>query len=249
MSFKGDIFLITLAGIIGSGKSSLTELLSKELGSKAFFEPVSDNPVLPLFYKGNELAAKKRQAGQADATNPYAYLLQTFFLNRRFKMMKEALASHNAILDRSIYEDAMFMKMNTDMGNATDIEYEIYQELLDNMLTELTQINQDTTSDLTVFIKVSYETMLKRIEKRGREYEQISSDPSLVEYYQRLLKYYDQWEKNYQASPLLIINGDQYDFVENETDRNFVLDLIESKLVELGQLSQDEFLQLQQKRA
>ena len=249
MSFKGDIFLITLAGIIGSGKSSLTELLSKELGSKAFFEPVSDNPVLPLFYKGNELAAKKRQAGQADATNPYAYLLQTFFLNRRFKMMKEALASHNAILDRSIYEDAMFMKMNTDMGNATDIEYEIYQELLDNMLTELTQINQDTTSDLTVFIKVSYETMLKRIEKRGREYEQISSDPSLVEYYQRLLKYYDQWEKNYQASPLLVINGDQYDFVENETDRNFVLDLIESKLVELGQLSQDEFLQLQQKRA
>jgi len=249
MSFKGDIFLITLAGIIGSGKSSLTELLSKELGSKAFFEPVSDNPVLPLFYKGNELAAKKRQAGQADATNPYAYLLQTFFLNRRFKMMKEALASHNAILDRSIYEDAMFMKMNTDMGNATDIEYEIYQELLDNMLTELTQINQDTTSDLTVFIKVSYETMLKRIEKRGREYEQISSDPSLVDYYQRLLKYYDQWEKNYQASPLLVINGDQYDFVENETDRNFVLDLIESKLVELGQLSQDEFLQLQQKRA
>ena len=249
MSFKGDIFLITLAGIIGSGKSSLTELLSKELGSKAFFEPVSDNPVLPLFYKGNELAAKKRQAGQADATNPYAYLLQTFFLNRRFKMMKEALASHNAILDRSIYEDAMFMKMNTDMGNATDIEYEIYQELLDNMLTELTQINQDTTSDLTVFIKVSYETMLKRIEKRGREYEQISSDPSLVDYYQRLLKYYDQWEKNYQASPLLVINGDQYDFVENETDRNFVLDLIENKLVELGQLSQDEFLQLQQKRA
>ena len=249
MSFKGDIFLITLAGIIGSGKSSLTELLSKELSSKAFFEPVSDNPVLPLFYKGNELAAKKRQAGQADATNPYAYLLQTFFLNRRFKMMKEALASHNAILDRSIYEDAMFMKMNTDMGNATDIEYEIYQELLDNMLTELTQINQDTTSDLTVFIKVSYETMLKRIEKRGREYEQISSDPSLVDYYQRLLKYYDQWEKNYQASPLLVINGDQYDFVENETDRNFVLDLIESKLVELGQLSQDEFLQLQQKRA
>ena len=249
MSFKGDIFLITLAGIIGSGKSSLTELLSKELGSKAFFEPVSDNPVLPLFYKGNELAAKKRQAGQADATNPYAYLLQTFFLNRRFKMVKEALASHNAILDRSIYEDAMFMKMNTDMGNATDIEYEIYQELLDNMLTELTQINQDTTSDLTVFIKVSYETMLKRIEKRGREYEQISSDPSLVDYYQRLLKYYDQWEKNYQASPLLVINGDQYDFVENETDRNFVLDLIESKLVELGQLSQDEFLQLQQKRA
>ena len=51
--------MITLAGIIGSGKSSLTEILSRELGSIPFYEPVEDNPVLPLFYKGNELAAKK----------------------------------------------------------------------------------------------------------------------------------------------------------------------------------------------
>ena len=106
--------MITLAGIIGSGKSSLTEILSRELGSIPFYEPVEDNPVLPLFYKGNELAAKKRQAGEKDATNPYAYLLQTFFLNRRFMMMKKALQSRNNILDRSIYEDAMFMRMNTE---------------------------------------------------------------------------------------------------------------------------------------
>ncbi len=241
--------MITLAGIIGSGKSSLTELLAQELGSRAFFEPVSDNPVLPLFYKGNELAAKKRQAGQKDATNPYAYLLQTFFLNRRFKMMKEARASHNAILDRSIYEDAMFMKMNTDMGNATAIEYEIYQELLANMLAELEQVSQEEASDLTVFIKVSYETMIKRIEKRGREYEQISSDPSLVDYYQRLLRYYAKWEQDFKESPLLIIDGDKYDFVENQSDRNYVLNLIETKLVELGQLSEPEFARLKAARA
>lgn len=241
--------MITLAGIIGSGKSSLTELLAQELGSRAFFEPVSDNPVLPLFYKGNELAAKKRQAGQKDATNPYAYLLQTFFLNRRFKMMKEARASHNAILDRSIYEDAMFMKMNTDMGNATAIEYEIYQELLANMLAELEQVSQEEASDLTVFIKVSYKTMIKRIEKRGREYEQISSDSSLVDYYQRLLKYYAKWEQDFKRSPLLIIDGDKYDFVENQSDRNYVLNLIETKLVELGQLSEPEFARLKAARA
>lgn len=114
--------MITLAGIIGSGKSSLTEILSRELGSIPFYEPVEDNPVLPLFYKGNELAAKKRQAGEKDSTNPYAYLLQTFFLNRRFMMMKKALQSRNNILDRSIYEDAMFMRMNTEMGNATQVE-------------------------------------------------------------------------------------------------------------------------------
>ena len=64
--------MITLAGIIGSGKSSLTQILAQELGSEPFFEPVEDNPVLPLFYKGNEIAAKKRQAGDKEATNPYA---------------------------------------------------------------------------------------------------------------------------------------------------------------------------------
>lgn len=164
-------------------------------------------------------------------------------------MMKEARASHNAILDRSIYEDAMFMKMNTDMGNATAIEYEIYQELLANMLAELEQVSQEEASDLTVFIKVSYETMIKRIEKRGREYEQISSDPSLVDYYQRLLKYYAKWEQDFKGSPLLIIDGDKYDFVENQSDRNYVLNLIETKLVELGQLSESEFARLKAARA
>lgn len=128
--------MITLAGIIGSGKSSLTKLLSQELNTTPFFEPVTDNPVLPLFYKGNELAAK-RAAGATDVTNPYTYLLQTFFLNRRFKMIKEAMRGDNNILDRSIYEDAMFMRMNTELGNATQIEYQIYQELLKNMLDEI----------------------------------------------------------------------------------------------------------------
>lgn len=55
--------MITLSGIIGSGKSSLTEILAKELGTKAYYEPVKDNPVLPIFYKGNEIAAKKRAEG------------------------------------------------------------------------------------------------------------------------------------------------------------------------------------------
>ena len=89
----------------------MTEILSKELGTKAYYEPVEDNPVLPIFYKGNEIAAKKRAAGEKDATNPYAYLLQTYFLNRRFAMIKEAMKNDNNILDRSIYEDEIFMKM------------------------------------------------------------------------------------------------------------------------------------------
>lgn len=240
--------MITLAGIIGSGKSSLTEILSRELGSIPFYEPVEDNPVLPLFYKGNELAAKKRQAGEKDATNPYAYLLQTFFLNRRFMMMKKALQSRNNILDRSIYEDAMFMRMNTEMGNATQVEYSIYQELLTNILEELNHVVPSNDYNLMILIKVSYDTMVSRIKKRGREYEQIENNPSLIDYYCRLLKYYEEFEKNYNQSEMLVIDGDKFNFVENIDDRNHILDMIEMKLVDLGNIDCNEYETLRQKR-
>ncbi|OAQ08217.1 deoxyadenosine kinase [Ligilactobacillus aviarius] len=240
--------MITLAGIIGSGKSTMTDILSKELGSKAFFEPVEDNPVLPLFYKGNEIAAKKRAAGDQNATNPYTYLLQTFFVNRRFRMIKEAKKEANNVLDRSIYEDALFMKMNTDMGNATAVEYATYQELLQNMLDELQYATGVDSQDLMIFIKVSYDTMLKRIRKRGRDYEQIESDPTLPEYYQNLLQYYDRWLKWYDKSPIMVIDGDKYDFVANPDDRNQILDDIEDQLVELDHLTAEEAAKLKAQR-
>ena len=240
--------MITLAGIIGSGKSTMTEILSKELGSKAFFEPVEDNPVLPVFYKGNEIAAKKRAAGDQNATNPYTYLLQTFFVNRRFRMIKEAKKEANNVLDRSIYEDALFMKMNTDMGNATAVEYATYQELLQNMLDELQYATGVDSQDLMIFIKVSYDTMLKRIRKRGRDYEQIESDPTLPEYYQNLLQYYDRWLKWYDKSPIMVIDGDKYDFVANPDDRNQILDDIEDQLVKLDHLTAEEAAKLKAQR-
>ncbi|WP_282709483.1 deoxynucleoside kinase [Ligilactobacillus sp. Marseille-Q7487] len=238
--------MITLSGIIGSGKSSLTEILANELGTKAYYEPVKDNPVLPLFYKGNELAAQKRANGQKDATNPYAYLLQTYFLNRRFAMIKEAMQADNNILDRSIYEDEIFMKMNTEMGNATEVEYQIYKSLLANMMEELPYAAQKKSPDLMITIKVSYETMLKRIEKRGRSYELIEKDPSLIDYYHRLLKHYDIWMKEYNASPLLIIDGDKYDFVTNLNDRIVVLEEIEDTLYQMGKLSKQQVETLRQ---
>ena len=232
--------MITLSGIIGSGKSSLTEILAKELGTKAYYEPVKDNPVLPIFYKGNEIAAKKRAAGDKEATNPYAYLLQTFFLNRRFAMIKASMQEDNNILDRSIYEDEIFMKMNTEMGNATQVEYDIYKSLLANMMEELPYASHKKSPDLMITIKVSYSTMLQRIEKRGRDYEQVEQDPSLVEYYQRLLGHYDVWMDEYDASPLLVIDGDKYDFVANVNDRVIVLEQIEQKLYELNKISKEQ---------
>lgn len=236
--------MITLSGIIGSGKTSLTTLLADRLGTKPFFEPVDDNPVLPLFYKGNEIAAEKRAAGDQNATNPYAYLLQTFFLNRRFTMIKQAMQNDNNILDRSIYEDEIFMRMNTDMGNATKVEYDIYKSLLNNMLEELPYAAHKKAPDLMIMIDVSYETMVKRIKKRGREYEQIENDASLVDYYQTLLSYYDRWKDEYDASPLLIIDGDQYDFMNNAADQQTVLQSIYDELFNLGSIQLSQYQQL-----
>lgn len=163
-------------------------------------------------------------------------------------MMKKALQSRNNILDRSIYEDAMFMRMNTEMGNATQVEYSIYQELLTNILEELNHVVPSNDYNLMILIKVSYDTMVSRIKKRGREYEQIENDPSLIDYYCRLLKYYEEFEKNYNQSEMLVIDGDKFNFVENIDDRNHILDMIEMKLVDLGNIDCNEYETLRQKR-
>ncbi len=215
--------VIVLSGPIGAGKSSLTTILADYLGTKPFYESVDNNPVLPLFY--------------ADPKK-YAFLLQIYFLNTRFRSIKRALVENNNVLDRSIYEDALFFQMNADIGRATPTEVDIYNDLLDNMMEELKGLPKKNP-DLLVHINVSYETMLKRIQKRGRTYEQLSYDPSLADYYKRLLKYYKPWYKNYHYSPKIEIDGDQLDFMANEDAKQEVLDQIVAKLKEIGNLPTD----------
>lgn len=206
--------VIILSGTIGAGKSALTEILAKELGSEPFYESVKNNPTLPLFYKD----PKK-----------YAFLLQVFFLDTRYSSIKRALANDNNVLDRSIYEDALFFQMNADIGRVTKEEVDTYYDLLNNMLQSLDSIPKNRP-DLMVHIKVSYPTMIERIKKRGRDYEQLDYDPTLEEYYKRLLRYYKKWYQEYDKSPKMIIDGDKYDFVGNELDRAEVIKLIKSKL-------------------
>lgn len=212
--------VIILSGTIGAGKSALTSILAKELGTKPFYESVDNNPVLPLFYKDPE---------------KYAFLLQVFFLNTRYTSIKKALSDDNNVLDRSIYEDSLFFQMNADMGHATKEEVDTYYNLLDNMLDSLNAIPKKTP-DLMVHIKVSYPTMLKRIQKRGRDYEQPSVDPTLEDYYKSLLSYYETWYDNFYESPKMMLNGDKYDFVGSEQDRAEVLSQIKDKLKDLGKL-------------
>ncbi|MCT7678916.1 MAG: deoxynucleoside kinase, partial [Lactobacillus iners] len=194
--------VIVLSGPIGAGKSSLTSILSKYLATDPFYESVDDNPVLPLFYEN----PKK-----------YAFLLQVYFLNTRFKSIKKALSADNNVLDRSIYEDALFFQMNADIGRATKEEVTTYYELLDGMMAELKAMPK-RQPDLLIHIHVSYETMIKRIQKRGRKYEQLSYDPTLEDYYKRLLTYYKPWYDQYNYSPKMVIDGDKYDFMNSADD-------------------------------
>ena len=212
--------VIVLSGPIGAGKSSLTSILAKYLGTKPFYESVDNNPVLPLFY--------------ADPKK-YAFLLQVFFLNTRFRSIKDALTDDNNVLDRSIYEDALFFQMNADIGRATKEEVDTYYELLNNMMGELKHMPKKNP-DLLVHIKVSYDTMIKRIQKRGRPYEQLSYDATLEDYYKRLLRYYKPWYEKYDYSPKIEIDGDKLDFMTDDHAREVVLDQIVAKLKEMGKL-------------
>ncbi|GAB6091825.1 deoxynucleoside kinase [Furfurilactobacillus curtus] len=187
--------VIITAGMIGVGKTTLTGLIADHLHTKAFFEPVGDNPVLPLYYKDPK---------------QYGFLLQIFFLNKRFSMIKQALADDNNVLDRSIYEDALFTKENNKEGNISDTELDVYLKLLDNMMNELQELPKKAP-DLMVYSETDFETILYRIKKRGRDYEQFDDDPGLRDYYYKMWSAYKDWYSEYDASPKMKVDLQKYD--------------------------------------
>lgn len=213
--------LIVVGGMIGLGKSSVAEILGEHFKSDVFYESVDDNPILPLFYSESEEEIQKKR---------YPFLLQLYFLNTRFKSIKEALVHNNNVLDRSIYEDWYFAKKNMELGRINDLEMKIYEDLLHNMLEELEELPKKAP-DVMVYLKGSFETVLSRIALRGREFE---IDESLKEYYHFLWKDYDAWVENcYKASEVLIIDMDNMDVVNNEADKEKLIELVEEKLREV----------------
>lgn len=211
--------MIVLSGTIGAGKTSLTEMLADHLGSKAFYESVDDNPILPLFYEN----PKK-----------YGFLLQIYFLNKRLAQIKEARATGvRNILDRSIYEDALLFQLTADLDRATQTEVDIYKSLVDNMMAEIAGVEDVKNPDLLIHVRVSFDTMLARIKKRGRSFEQIDDNPDLYDYYKELNKRYDDWFDAYDRSPKVQIDGDRFDFVADAEARAKVLEMIDSKLAEV----------------
>ncbi|PEA53453.1 deoxynucleoside kinase [Bacillus pseudomycoides] len=219
--------LITVAGFIGAGKSSLTEIIAKEYNSIPFYEKI-DSPLLSKLYQATPEEKKTRRI---------PFLLQLEFLNNRFSVIKHSLIEGNNpkmnVLDRSIYEDWYFAKVLYERGEISSMEFELYENLLNNMMEELEELPKKAP-DLMIYIKGSFETFIKRIQKRGRGFE---LDKETEEYFYELWSGYDDWlENHYHASPYLIIDADKYDYVENEADRVEVLEMINIKLWECGLL-------------
>lgn len=213
--------LIVVGGMIGLGKSSVAEILGNHFNSEVFYESVDDNPILPLFYSKSEEEILK---------NRYPFLLQLYFLNTRFKSIKEALYNDNNVLDRSIYEDWYFAKKNMELGRISELEMNTYEGLLENMLEELKELPKKAP-DIMVYLKGTFETVMKRINLRGRDFE---VDENLKEYYHFLWEDYDNWVNNhYNASEVLIIDMDTMDVVNNEADKHKLIEMVEEKLKEV----------------
>lgn len=213
--------LIVVGGMIGLGKTSVAEALGEHFKSEVFYESVEDNKILPLFYTASpeEIQSKR-----------YPFLLQLWFLDTRFKSIKQALVNDNNVLDRSIYEDWYFARKNMELGRMSELEMEVYENLADNMMEELKELPKKAP-DLMVYLKGSFETVLERIRRRGREYE---LDQELVEYYRFLWKDYDEWVMNhYKASHVLIVDMDKTDIVGNIEHRQKMIRDVQCKLEEI----------------
>ena len=198
---------VIISGNIGSGKSSLTELLSEQLGWKAFHEVVEDNPYLEDFYYN----MKK-----------WSFHLQVFFLSKRFKHHQEIVNdSCSVVQDRSIYEDVdIFARNLYEQGLMEVRDYHNYSELFGIMVDFL------TPPSLIVYLQASVDTLKQRISLRGRDYEQKISK----EYLSKLNILYEKWIKEFYLCPILEIPTDNLDFVQNSEHLQLIVEKILTKL-------------------
>lgn len=196
---------IIVDGVVGVGKSTLSEILAEELKIPFFEETVVDNPLLDKFYYNKER---------------YAFPLQVFFLNKRFEQLKEAEKLNSCVMDRSIYGDSIFARLLMEEGSMTKEEFDIYEELLKNMLQHI------HPPKLMIYLETTTDNALKKIKKRGREYEQDVN----IQYWKDLNRHYREYFKDYNLSRLLVINVDNLDFVANEKDKDYIVNLIKKEL-------------------
>ncbi|MBS1550842.1 MAG: deoxynucleoside kinase [Bacteroidetes bacterium] len=204
---KNKKVFVSIAGNIGSGKSSLTKLIADEFKWKPYYERVNDNPYLKDFYSD-----MKR----------WSFNLQVFFLSHRFKTHKEILKKKSSVIqDRSIYEDVEIFAKNLHlMGKMNKRDYDNYRKLFKEMTSFL------QPPDLLIYLRSSLPKLVRQIKLRGRDFEK-NLDES---YLSRLNDSYEDWINQYKSGECLIIESDKLDFVNREKDFNKIVKLIKSNL-------------------
>ena len=196
-----------IAGNIGAGKTSLTELLSKHYGWEAHFEDVIDNPYLDDFYNHMER---------------WSFNLQIYFLNSRFRQLDSFSNSNKKFIqDRTIYEDAHIFAPNLHaMGLMNQRDFNNYQSLFGLMESMI------KGPDILIYLRSSIPNLVHKIHKRGREYENSIS----IEYLSRLNERYEAWVSTYNKGKLLVVDVDKIDFVENKADLGSVIQKIDAEM-------------------
>ena len=208
---------IAVAGNIGSGKSTLTELLAKHYGWEARFEAVEHNPYLEDYYRD---------------IHRWSFNLEVYFLKERFRDLIDISKSEKAIIqDRTIYEGVyVFMQNNRAMGNLTERDFKTYMELFEQMMTVVRQ------PDLMIYLKASVPHLVGNIQKRGRDYEQSIK----LEYLENLNQRYDDFIYNKYKGRVMTIQKDGLDFQHQPKDLAKIIDRIDSEL--FGLFSHDTIL-------
>ena len=198
---------VAIAGNIGSGKTTLTNLLSKHYGWETHYEDVDHNPYLNDFY---------------DDMQRWSFNLQIYYLNGRFTQIQEIKeTAHTVIQDRTIYEDAFIFAPNLhSMGLMTTRDFENYFSLFNLMDGFI------SAPDLLIYLRASVPTLVNQIQQRGRDYE----ESIRLDYLKRLNERYEAWISTYDKGKVLIIDIDNNRFPDNQEDLGKIINSIDAEI-------------------
>lgn len=197
--------IITIAGTVGVGKSTMTNALANALQFKTSFEKVDTNPYLEKFYADFER---------------WSFHLQIYFLAERFKEQKKIFEYGGGFIqDRSIYEDTgIFAKMHFDNGTMSKTDYETYTNLFEAMV----MTPYFPHPDLLIYLEGTLEEIIERIQVRGREMEKNTP----LAYWEEMHARYENWINNFNACPVLRVNISDYDLMKKEKSVEPILEKI-----------------------
>ncbi|MDB8555754.1 deoxynucleoside kinase [Turicibacter sanguinis] len=194
--------IITIAGTVGVGKSTLTKKLAETLDFRTSFEKVDGNPYLEKYYQD---------------FNRWSFHLQIYFLAERFKEQKRMFQYGGGFIqDRSIYEDtAIFAQMNYDNGSMSKEDFDTYNSLFNAMV----MTPYFPHSNLIIYLEGDIDEIVGRIGTRGRQME----IDTPVEYWYNLHRRYEDWIENFTSAPVLRLNINEYDLVNDEKSIDYIL--------------------------